>query len=244
MDPVIGGLLAGTAVGGMDLFGGLLSQSTSKQIASDNRRFIRDMYKKRYQLTMKDMQKAGLNPVLAMNGGNVGSVPSPGSFPSVDNILGSAANSAMSAAQSVYGMRKTDADISRTDASTKSINQDVISKTIKNKYLEPQEEAMVKDAMARATNNTALAELNSARVKNAEDLAQIELGRGRLTNDLLVNKNMSSFYDYESKSRSPEYTMSAAERRWLQRIKLGADVLGKGVSSAVGVGKLRRLFAR
>lgn len=66
-------ILAGLAGGvGGSLVGGIMGRSNAKQqqVASAH------AYQHRYQWTMDDLRKAGLNPMLAMNQGSVGSAPS------------------------------------------------------------------------------------------------------------------------------------------------------------------------
>lgn len=79
-----GGLLSG--IGGL-LGGGMNMLSSARQMA-----FQREMYKHRYQYTMEDMRKAGLNPILAAGAG-AGSAP-PGAALPFGNPLGGMAHSA------------------------------------------------------------------------------------------------------------------------------------------------------
>lgn len=58
------------------LAGSAISAGVSATIAAKNRKFQKKMYKSRYQYTMEDMRKAGLNPMLAMQTGVGGGVPS------------------------------------------------------------------------------------------------------------------------------------------------------------------------
>lgn len=66
MDPLtVSAGIAGIA----GIGGGLLGNKASAEEAARNRRFQRRMYKHRYQYTVEDMRKAGLNPALAYQQG-------------------------------------------------------------------------------------------------------------------------------------------------------------------------------
>lgn len=76
LDPIIGGAIIG---GAADLVGGLIGGASSAHEARKQREWEKRMYESRYQMTVKDLEKAGLNPMLAYMGqGGVGaaSVPS------------------------------------------------------------------------------------------------------------------------------------------------------------------------
>jgi len=70
MDPVTGALIAGGAA----LAGGILTNSTNKDIAEGNNQWSAEQYAKRYQTMTADMKSAGLNPMLAYSQ-NAGSSP-------------------------------------------------------------------------------------------------------------------------------------------------------------------------
>lgn len=50
---------------GSGLIGGAVTTGTSFLAAAQQRKFIKQMYKHRYQYQMEDMRKAGLNPILS-----------------------------------------------------------------------------------------------------------------------------------------------------------------------------------
>jgi len=85
---------AGSLVGGgLSLIGGSSQTSANKAAQLRQQRFQKEMYETRYQMTMADMEKAGLNPILAYQQG-VGSAPAGGSMAAAPNILQGAAASA------------------------------------------------------------------------------------------------------------------------------------------------------
>lgn len=241
MDPVFGGILAGGLAGGLDLFGGLLTNSANAAEAARNRRFVAKMYKKRYQFTVDDMRKAGLNPVLAAtNGGSVGSVPSPGGLPSFDNVLGSAAHSAMSAAQGIASIRKTEADSERADADTNLTQARKVEQDIRNKELPKTVRAQAFKAEAEASLANSASVIQRARTEFADQLAANEARQSH--NDTINSgyRALDKFWDYQHNKKDYYVRPSAAEERNWWRAKKVLDSVGSGVSSAVGVGKFMR----
>ena len=89
------GALIGGAIGAV---GGLLGNSSAKREAARNRDFQEYMSSTAHQREVKDLRKAGLNPILSATGGNGASTPA-GSMASIDTNIGTnAVNSAISAA--------------------------------------------------------------------------------------------------------------------------------------------------
>lgn len=90
----------------LDWYEGRRAQKLERERIGQQQAFNREMYEKRYQMTMADMRKAGLNPILAYKQG-AGAAPTSGggSFQPVkvnlaDNIMkGAQANSAVETAR-------------------------------------------------------------------------------------------------------------------------------------------------
>lgn len=84
----------GAAIGGLaGLIGAGISAGVSSSEAKKQRKWAQAMYSKRYQMTMTDMRRAGLNPILAARQGP-GAVPA-GAVGQIPN-LGEAMTSGMS----------------------------------------------------------------------------------------------------------------------------------------------------
>lgn len=101
MDPISGGVaLAGGALG---FLGGKSANDTAKDMARVNRRFVERMSNTAYQRAVKDMQAAGLNPLLAYQQGGAST---PGGFGANIENQGAAATSSAAAASGAYTQLK------------------------------------------------------------------------------------------------------------------------------------------
>jgi hypothetical protein len=68
-------IMGGLVSGGLGLLGQLSANDANRDIANATNQFSAEQYAKRYQTTVKDMQAAGLSPMLAYSQG-AGSAPS------------------------------------------------------------------------------------------------------------------------------------------------------------------------
>lgn len=225
-----------------------LSGASSAVDAAMQYHYAKKMYQHRYRWAADDMRKAGFNPILAVNGGNVSGMAAP---PSTD--FSGAVNTGMSAALNFARTRKdiesadvtndkTKAEERLADANTNNVNARTEWQTIQNGILNQSEKALVEDAQARATNNRALATLNSARAEHAASSAMAE-------NDILLYKMLNEredlyLRDIKGKllTRSPEYTMSADERKFLARLKAASGAVNSAAGSFLSGSKAFRIM--
>ena len=71
----------GAAIGAVsDMIGGFIKINAAKKAAKQQQKFAQTMYENRYAMTMADMRRSGLNPILAANLGG-------GNFPPLDPFL-------------------------------------------------------------------------------------------------------------------------------------------------------------
>lgn len=145
------GSAAGAIAGGVSsIIGGALSNSAARHAATvANQRNIYN-YQHRYQWAMEDMQKAGLNPMLAATQGIGGSINGASALSANYNIgegvtagmsAGAAGNSAKAAnkqadtaARVANGtIKKLDSEVSLNAASAKNLAADAAGKEIANK---------------------------------------------------------------------------------------------------------------
>lgn len=128
---IAAGMIAGS-VGGS-----IVSGLTQNRQAAKNRKFQKKMYQRRYQYTVKDMKKAGLNPILAAGnlGGGTGTPGAMPSTPDYGSSVGTGVKLAQEgklkkeqrelanqqAAQSAVQIKLLEAQIRKTDMETESI---------------------------------------------------------------------------------------------------------------------------
>lgn len=107
-----GALLAG----GGALIGGALGQSSSKDMAKNQRRFITKQMQNAHQWEVEDLRKAGLNPILSAGGPGArgGTMASP----QMNDIVGPAISSAMAAKQANTLLRMQNSQIENVVADT------------------------------------------------------------------------------------------------------------------------------
>lgn len=84
-DAATGGLIGG----GLSLLGGIMSNDSNANQSAAANQFSAEQYAKRYQTTVKDMQAAGLSPMLAYSQG-AGSAPSGAVGLPQQNVMSSA----------------------------------------------------------------------------------------------------------------------------------------------------------
>jgi hypothetical protein len=106
-------LTGGLISGGLSLAGGLLTNSANAANTQAQEAFQEDMSNTAYQRATKDMEAAGLNPILAYSQGGA-STPM-GGTPVVNNVLGQAANSGFDAFSSMIGAANTQASTNLTN---------------------------------------------------------------------------------------------------------------------------------
>jgi len=103
------GMLGGLAGGAMSLAGTMLQNKAAKKAAGRQMAFQEHMAGTRYQRTMKDMRKAGLNPMLAYKQGG-GGVPGGASYTPA-NIGAAAALGASQGTSSAVAATRQKADL-------------------------------------------------------------------------------------------------------------------------------------
>lgn len=117
--------------GAASLIGGMMANSQNAAMAREQMAFQERMRDTAYQAAVKDLQKAGLNPMLAYSQGGA-ATPSGSSYTS-ENVVGPAVSNALQAYQgfqAVENMKtlqaKMDAETNKIAADTAYVNQETI----------------------------------------------------------------------------------------------------------------------
>ena len=105
--------------GGLSALGGLSQQSSSRSMAREQMRFQENLSNTAYQRAAADMQKAGLNRILAV--GSPASTPG-GAMGTAQNVLGAGVSSAMQYRRQRQDLKNLEASEAETRANTRAIN--------------------------------------------------------------------------------------------------------------------------
>lgn len=230
------GSAAGAIAGGVSsIIGGALSNSAARHAATvANQRNIYN-YQHRYQWAMDDMQKAGLNPMLAATQGIGGSINGASALSANYNIgegvtagmsAGAAGNSAKAAnkqadtaARVADGtIKKLESEVSLNAASAKNVAADAAGKEIANKLASD----LYSDNLALYRQNLANAQKQGAlydeQILNA--IYQRDVVMPAQANMMIAQgnaSNSSAAYSTQLAAQSKEATERAASQNAMRR---------------------------
>lgn len=251
------GAAAGAIAGGISgIIGGALSNSASRHAATvANQRNVYN-YQHRYQWSLEDMQKAGLNPMLAATQGIGGSINGASALSANYNIgegvtagmsAGAAANSAKAANKQADTasrladgtIKKIESEVSLNAASAKNVAADAAGKELANKLssdLYADNLALYRQNLANAQKQGALYDeqiLNAIYQRDVVMPAQANMmiAQGNASNS-------SAAYSHQLSLQSKEATLRAASQNEM-RSKYGYDTDSSLLGSIGGAfGKL------
>ncbi|WNK13175.1 MAG: DNA pilot protein [Microvirus sp.] len=167
-DAIIAAVAPSVIGGAMDMFGQKQTNDTSRDMMNQSNAFSANQFATRYQTTVKDLEAAGLNPMLAYGQGG-GSPPSAVGIAQQSNPYqraGDIATKAVGAANTAMQTQLTDASvaesISRTgvnDETRKNLDADTKLKileapNVSQKTKNMVSEMLLNDARKTATNAT------------------------------------------------------------------------------------------
>lgn len=139
-DGIVGGIL--------DFIGGERRNDAAEEAAQKQMEFQEYMSSSAYQRAVKDLEKAGLNPMLALMKGGASSPH--GAMANVENTMGSAVNTAMSSSvqsETVRNLREQNellkSQQKKTEAESRNIDMDTMVKNVMVPQIEQQTGASV-----------------------------------------------------------------------------------------------------
>jgi hypothetical protein len=222
------GSALGAVTGGVSsIIGGALSNSAARHAATvANQRNVYN-YQHRYQWAMDDMQKAGLNPMLAATQGIGGSVNGASALSSNYNLgegvtagmsaqaAGSSAKAAQKQANTAEAVgqgtvRKLDSDVALNAASAKNFEAETAGKTIANKLAQDTYKdnvALYKQNLANAQKQGALIDEQTKNAFYQRDVvmpaqANMMIAQGNSANSSAAYSNQLALQSKEATDRA------------------------------------------
>lgn len=168
----VGSLIGGTNANNLNRE--LAAQANAFNAAQTDKQmdFQRDMRATQYQTAVSDMKAAGLSPMLAYSQGGAGNVSGSSASavnpPRMENVVGNAVNTALTAAQTNAAILNNDlirAQTQKADTESDNIQADTVNKLDTNPNIKLENKRMLSDIAFKDTA-ARLHSANAAREEN------------------------------------------------------------------------------
>lgn len=239
------GLGASLINAGGNLAGSLINSFMNMGMTQDMMKFQKEMRATQYQTAVKDLQKAGLNPMLAYTNGGAGNITPP-AVPHFESGLGRAVSSALETKMAYANYDKIQSEVRNTNANTEErlanislINQDINKRAFDSLLTEAQ----VGLANANTQKTNIEKQISSNELLNWQERYQAGLDNlsaqtrnalssaaqsSQIVNNLRTENALSTF-----KLPGAENEAEASKSWWGRNVKPYYSDINKGISSAV-----------
>lgn len=217
------------------LIGGVMNNDAARDRQNEANAFSSSQFAHRYQTTVKDMQAAGLNPMLAYQQGG-GSPPTAQAAPTQDVITPAihSFQSASAGKQALAQAGLTQAQTGLVDAQKENIEADTRVK-LANAPLAAAQENLATASADQARTNTGYLEMQSKRI--AEEIKNIPKEGNRL--DALVRNLGAEFANIRARTATEE--QARVQMQMLaRRTMLEGDLTGMDVEAAQNLDNMGR----
>lgn len=183
---------------GLNVAGSIFQNKENSAQAQANRDFQERMSNTAHQREVEDLKKAGLNPILSVNGGS--STPT-GSMAQMSNVLEGGVSSALQARALKADIESKEANnaLNIAKVATELKQQDLLTSTARDASIKADQSQMMLDAILYPDDQSIMAEVGTGRVRQVvPDYYKAKVGADKAS-------ALMSYKDAQEKEKSRYY---------------------------------------